>query len=599
MRRVLSRGAVRGCVAFVAALCAGLLFVLPAGAAFPSSPGSGSPSYGECNETFSVPLANVQPALSGYGIMLSCNLALPNGDTPAALYPIEYAQTAFCSGFACVLGVTDFAPTAGTASCGASTSGVVWLGHDTSGSTVALCQSGSPSTAQDCLALACVPPSAFDTAWAGWPSPVVEMMGYQYVQAGTPTGGYTGWVLEEFVTELPWGTWNGSSWTVSGSTATFDNPSSAMLSDSCGGSDVSASNLNQIGYSVDPLLTTGSDMQGVLTDVASCSQGSYSFPAFPSDVYAGSSDAGAANAPCALTSVVTKLTGSTTGDGSTAYPVTFTWSGSGSAVVIEGTGQTGSSNTLTLHGQSFSDGVVYDDTASSPDTLSVTLPSGQGTGALAAYCWSGSAWYDWGPPVNGGGYAVTPGSGGGSLSGASCDPLAGMSLYNPVSWVTGWWQVGVCTIEFLVVPSSVSVSNLTGTVTSHAPFSYAADVTGGVVHFVTGLEADVGSACSAPAISPFPAGSLSDVGSSYAAFNVTLPTPEGVCSGGTAAGNLFGFRSAIRAGLLLVMLAGVFALGWRMAPWSRSGDVRILEKWAALNSDGDYVETFVTNEGSD
>lgn len=198
-------------------------------------------------------------------------------------------------------------------------------------------------------------------------------------------------------------------------------------------------------------------------------------------------------------------------DGTHVYPYELTVENEVDRVVaVDDTVTSGS--TETFAGKSFYDSAVLADTnsgtfISNPIILGIdgTTDGSTDTGVVAPdwWCYGGSSygWVNWGtsdalnnlfngapltdiPGVTCGsgttlGEAVAcengtdapPSGDGGAFPLGECFSSQGMSLYDPVSWVTGLVKWGTCSVKWLLEPSSSTISNAEQTfgITSNAP----------------------------------------------------------------------------------------------------------------------------------
>jgi hypothetical protein len=186
----------------------------------------------------------------------------------------------------------------------------------------------------------------------------------------------------------------------------------------------------------------------------------------------------------------------------------------------------------------------------------------------------------------------------------------GADIENSVKW-------GVCAVEWLVKPTFCSIQNPTqdadisascvnldvGDVQNRIPIVYFTDTIAAITTFKDALSTAVTTdECSAPDIAPFTDEPDSGIWASIHSWSVALPAPADLgCSGpeDSTAGELFGYRVWLRTLLLIGMLLGFVGFMWRMMPWSKPGDIEILEKFQGLNNDGDYIDTYQTDERSD
>ena len=158
----------------------------------------------------------------------------------------------------------------------------------------------------------------------------------------------------------------------------------------------------------------------------------------------------------------------TTSDGSTVYNGTADWNGLASQFEVLDPAQPASGATTTVDGKSFyTDQILLNQQATGkPELFSYTPPSGDSVD-VDMWCDYEGTWYDWGlasdanfiQPIN-------PGGGGGAGSGgcfdlASVIQTSGMSLTNPVSWVTGLAKDFGGVVEWVFVPCTSTWDSLT------------------------------------------------------------------------------------------------------------------------------------------
>ena len=165
-------------------------------------------------------------------------------------------------------------------------------------------------------------------------------------------------------------------------------------------------------------------------------------------------------------------------DGTTNYPLVVSWTGIADRVEAVDDSVT-SGTTVTIDGKSFfSAGLNLDYVVTSGDqSLSESVtPVAPDAVDSHLWCYTGSSWVDWGmatsDPYSG---VITPpvvvqpvGTGstqcstdGGAFCLYTCITGAGMSLYNPVSWVTGAFYWITCGVRWVFQPSRETWQGLT------------------------------------------------------------------------------------------------------------------------------------------
>ena len=131
-----------------------------------------------------------------------------------------------------------------------------------------------------------------------------------------------------------------------------------------------------------------------------------------------------------------------------------------------------------------------------------------GTQQMAAWCFDGVSWYDWGElSTLAGGSGSGSGSGGSSF--AACSASSGIGL-DPVSWVPALVNMMGCAIQALFVPPQSSIQSLTNVfgITSNDP--------GGSVGAAAWLGSMVRIVASAPASEVAAIQTVADNGSCFA-----------------------------------------------------------------------------------
>lgn len=427
-----------------------LLFVGagPAGATFPTSLPNG-----ECNTHYIVGNggAYLNVGYDGIGEMMSCNLALANGVTPSRVTSMAAEQWNPGSDY-------DYPQEPSCPVPSSPCSGWLWCGLD--GSTPTLdCTVGTFSGLEACLEYGevdCVPPSIYDDATNETYDGIdIGSIGYitmtVNMQEGTPGTTYTAWSTETLFVSIPWGHWGGSSFVVTpGSDQSSVDPPESVLEGNCTGSVLNISSPQSAWALVWPSNTQAYD------DETYCTVDTFSWPAYPTDYYGTVAPPAQSSEPCGLLYIQSGITADTQVVSGTNYPVTFNYEGPVSDIVVD----PGDNSSLTLDGKTFASDadVDADPSSSGVDTVSVTPPGGSaGYAGDTAWCYGDGEWYDWGSIVNG---RTITGAAPGSTNTTSCVATDGMSLTDPVSWVTGAWNLGVCELGVLFEPSSAAVASV-------------------------------------------------------------------------------------------------------------------------------------------
>jgi len=159
-------------------------------------------------------------------------------------------------------------------------------------------------------------------------------------------------------------------------------------------------------------------------------------------------------------------------DGSTIYSFVLTFLGGASKIVALDTSQPASGSTESLAGHTFyvDQVLTVDNAPIAPDAIGVTPTTGDIVNPTF-WCDSGGTWTNWGAsssftgvtPPPGGVISASPDqcSDGGAFCFLTCFSTTGMSLYNPVSWVTGIAKFTICGVRWVLQPSSSKVTALT------------------------------------------------------------------------------------------------------------------------------------------
>jgi hypothetical protein len=255
--------------------------------------------------------------------------------------------------------------------------------------------------------------------------------------------------------------------------------------------------------------------------------------------------------PCQLSNVSGDIN-EPTSDGSSVYNFSFSWSGDSDALAIADDASTDSS-TFTSYGKSFTtdSGFIQaftGDDLSSPQIVSYTPVSGN---VVNPHMWchygatgpnTGGTWVDWGTVSALTSAGETTPTGGPSDTGAAagafdlgtCLATSGMSLTNPVSWVTGAAKDTVCVLQWVFVPSSSDIA------AAEQQFGVGAsnDCSGGAQP----ISAWVG--CVASAAVSMPAATVGDINSA-AASGSCADSPAGGASTLGLDGHHIGFCSVL------------------------------------------------------
>lgn len=193
-------------------------------------------------------------------------------------------------------------------------------------------------------------------------------------------------------------------------------------------------------------------------DSYSCSTSMNVIPPLPSSVFSGGAST-ALSVPCGFVSAVGPASSYQAADTSYSFVVTFT--GPVTEVVVDPGDTTGGP---TVYGQSFgTDAVLSPEDPSSPLTLHFEYADPD-TSALVSptfWCYYGGVWY-WGTSYSAtSGVAPPSGDGtGGGLAGCFENAIGSVSLTDPLSWVEGAGEAGLCVAEWVFDPSSSSVDSL-------------------------------------------------------------------------------------------------------------------------------------------
>ena len=368
----------------------------------------------------------------------------------------------------------------------------------------------------------------------------------------------------------------------------------------------------------DPILQFESVPSGYSISVAhyridsfSCSTGSGAVlhAKFPGNNFTGGSSAGSlAGSACVLNSVHGPVATTDLALGK-SYAYTFDYSGQVDYIAVDTQDGYGTSIALPSLSGAYPTYVSGDAAIAagtgSPETLSLT-PEVANVVDPVFYCIANGQLYDWGDafganPVGTGtgvGGLLPPGGVQSSLD--ACFAAAGWSLTDPVSWVLGALNDGVCILEWAFVPpaSDLSGSAWTSPFTAHVPGLWVADAVDAADTVIGGVNTGISAgACSAPTINP----DFASFGHGGGAIGFKLPQPA-ACGGESSqegeAGSLFGWRGPLRDVLVFGVWLAVFLVCWRMMPFSRSGDGASAITGFGLNDSGDAIETVWTGEES-
>ena len=219
-----------------------------------------------------------------------------------------------------------------------------------------------------------------------------------------------------------------------------------LPSEYCGGSN--------IGLSVDVWLGSGRYSMPILQTTCLGQSNYETVPGVPPFYYSGG-QASAYGVACQLKYISGTYDQSVAAGQTVDYTIGF--SGAASAIAIDPRDE---SRSVYLPGapqqSEFEVGADYTQIAvgGEPAQVSVAPVSAQSQFDPTFFCLYQGTWYPWGdaasspsPPAN----ASPPSPGAFSLS--SCLASSGMSLTDPVSWVTGMARDSVCVVQWLVVPS--------------------------------------------------------------------------------------------------------------------------------------------------
>lgn len=146
-----------------------------------------------------------------------------------------------------------------------------------------------------------------------------------------------------------------------------------------------------------------------------------------------------------------------TGDGTTSFDVTVAYEGSVTGLVAVDDSAPSGTDAETIDGKAFN-GLLDYIAGPVPDPADIEgVPISGDTWNPDIWCDNSGTWTDWGKvsslvanPLGAGTTGTDPGT-------ISCYQTSGMTLTDPVSWITGAWRDGECLIKQLFEPSSASV----------------------------------------------------------------------------------------------------------------------------------------------
>jgi hypothetical protein len=304
----------------------------------------------------------------------------------------------------------------------------------------------------------------------------------------------------------------------------------------------------------------GNGRRTLTLDTVSCGWVGSVGPSMPSSYFTGGSSTPPVT-PCSLVSVSGDAT--QTGDGSTSYPLSVTYTGPASELVMD-PNDGGSIGGLTVHGQPFSGDSKVNTAPSSPWHTSAVFASGQSVGNAEFWCYYQGTWY-WGTTVTG----VVGGPPGGAFNLGAClsSSLGSMSLTDPVSWVTGIGSSMGCVLQWLFIPDAAAVSGISTQfgVSSSTPSIGTDSASQWLGSFVQGVAAMPGTAltsiqtaadggsCALPGDPSFSIGGHSFVGCD--ALTGITPGHAPTSGGNTALAVL---RDFLTAGFYLEVTIGLF-----------------------------------------
>lgn len=150
-----------------------------------------------------------------------------------------------------------------------------------------------------------------------------------------------------------------------------------------------------------------------------------------------------------------------TGDGTTSFDVTVAYEGSVTGLVAVDDSAPSGTDAETIDGKAFN-GLLDYIAGPVPDPADIEgVPISGDTWNPDIWCDNSGTWTDWGKvsslvanPLGAGTTGTDPGT-------ISCYQTSGMTLTDPVSWITGAWHDGECLIKQLFEPSQTQIESLT------------------------------------------------------------------------------------------------------------------------------------------
>jgi hypothetical protein len=163
-------------------------------------------------------------------------------------------------------------------------------------------------------------------------------------------------------------------------------------------------------------------------------------------------------------------------DAGTAYSYTFFFDGPVDAIIVDPNDTSGSTSGPYGTG---SDAEEFPVAVGATDRLTFAIPTTSGAWDPLFYCVDAGTLYPWGSAASTGVQGASPGgvdcgtglisatcesppgSGGGAFDLSACisDIGSGLSLYNPVSWIEGAGEFGLCLLEWAFIPSTSAASS--------------------------------------------------------------------------------------------------------------------------------------------
>jgi hypothetical protein len=324
------------------------------------------------------------------------------------------------------------------------------------------------------------------------------------------------------------------------------------------------------GYgSLDPTLAVSSNGTSITAnlfmqlDSITCGGSGGSSAATPSNNYVGGAGL-ASTIPCVLVSSTPLSTA--TADGKTSYPVTLNFTGPADAIWADPVDESTPEQTLPGGDTVSADAKEYS-SPSSPITVSLKPTSGTLVDGANFWCVYDGVDYNWGsgnPSEGAPGPGGASGASGGSFDLSTCLATSGMSLTDPVSWITGGAKDGLCVLEWLFVPGSeISTLEQNFGIGSDAPTGSApsAEWVGSIVSLFTSGPATTISDIQSSA-------SSDDCSSSFDTIKVVGEVSHGVSlcdvltsvSSNTSSAPWSFIRSIVLAGFLVGFFIGLVLL---------------------------------------